>query len=295
MKNIFLIFGFILSFLFTDKVSAQTIGFSGPTTDVASGTRFVFTATGETARKFIGTVPRNPDATVNNSLESGVQCWLYTTNYFNENHVGGQFTYTLTNTNSVAKTVVLKFLLTMSIYDAKGNLSNVLSEWKYVTVTINPAPATPQSVPIYLVQGGVYNSETYLSTDGSTSGGWSNRGIAFKAYNQPWVSLGIIPIYEFTGKAFDSDGTPGLQGVVRHYSRSNQLPTVPLYNAGSLWDTTPPKVAFYAYATQVPGTVPLYRYSYDDTSKNMFTYSATGDVASSFIQNEIVCYVYPNQ
>lgn len=41
MKNIFLIFGVILSFLFPDKVSAQTIGLSGPTTAVASGTNVV--------------------------------------------------------------------------------------------------------------------------------------------------------------------------------------------------------------------------------------------------------------
>lgn len=88
---------------------------------------------------------------------------------------------------------------------------------------------------------------------------------------------------------------PGLPAVVRHYSRSNQLPTVPLNNAGSFWDTTPPKVAFYAYASQVPGTVPLYRYSFGDASRNIFAFSATGEVADSFIQKEIVCYVYPIQ
>lgn len=135
----------IVCFLAANKVCAQTINLSGPTTPVASGTIVTFTVTGETANKHVGSVPTSADAINNDLLVQGVTCKLWDTNYYVDNGVSGKFNYKLINENTVAKTVQLKFRIVIVAYGANGALTTS-DQYFSCFVTINPAP--PPSVNI---------------------------------------------------------------------------------------------------------------------------------------------------
>lgn len=142
--KISLLLGIILCFLVTNKVFAQTLSLSGPTTAVTSGALATFTVAGETANKFMGSVPGFADAIINNLLVSGVTCQLWGTDYFADNSVAGKFIYKLVNENTVAKTVELKFRITVVTKAANGSFT-IGDQYFSCNVTINPAPL-PQNI-----------------------------------------------------------------------------------------------------------------------------------------------------
>lgn len=137
--KISLLLSIVVCFIVTDKVCAQTIGLSGPTTAVASGSIVTFTATGETASKHIGSVPRYAEAIYNNLLVPGITSELWDSYYYADNGVGGKFNYKLINTNTVAKTVQLSFRTSIATYATNGSLTTTVQNFS-CTVTINPAP-----------------------------------------------------------------------------------------------------------------------------------------------------------
>ncbi|RQO71835.1 hypothetical protein DBR43_11395 [Pedobacter sp. KBW06] len=151
--------------------------------------------------------------------------------------------------------------------------------------------AVPKA-PIYMVAG-TNNGEYYLSLNDamSTPAGWSNRGIYYHAYKTQ--APGTIPVYEFKGKSYDNDGEPGLPANLTYYSTSNQKPTEALTGSGSAWEAAPSKVAFYAYSTQVPGTIPVYCYSHE--RMNLFLFIATGEVSDLLVKKHIAFYAFPAQ
>ncbi|WP_157280302.1 hypothetical protein [Pedobacter borealis] len=152
-------------------------------------------------------------------------------------------------------------------------------------------PAVIPKAPVYLIAGNS-NGEYYLSLDDamSTPFGWSNRGIYYYGYKTQ--APGTVPVYEFTGKSYDSSGSPGFPENLTYYSTSAQTPTQVLTGSGSNWSTTSSKVAFYAYNTQVAGTVPIYCYSHESVNLFLFTQNPPGD---SWIQKNIAFYAFPVQ
>jgi hypothetical protein len=138
-SKIYVFFGIILCMLFTNKICAQSIGLTGPTQPVASGTIFTFIATGETANKYVGSVPL-----YGSSITAGVTCPLYATDYYIDNNQAGKFQYRLLNTNTVAKTVEIQFLLQV-MTKINGSLSSS-SQTVKCTVTILPAPSGPLEI-----------------------------------------------------------------------------------------------------------------------------------------------------
>lgn len=132
-----LLLAVIVCFLATNKVCAQAISLSGPTTPVASETIVTFTVMGETANKHVGSVPKSADAINNDLLVPGVSCILWDTDYY-ANGVSGKFNYKLINENTVSKTVQLKFRIVVVAYAANGALTTT-DEYFSCIVTVGPS------------------------------------------------------------------------------------------------------------------------------------------------------------
>lgn len=185
--KISLLLGIIVCLLFNNKVCAQTIGLSGPTTVVPSGTIVTFTATGESANKYIASVPQNADASYY-VVNHGVTCPLWDTiNYFEETGQPGKFNYKLINTNTVAKTVKLNF--TMFIATKTNGSTSFANQNVSYTVTIGPAapvgvdPATLTKInsmgfatdgislgnDYYLVEDDIMLSKAYVNSYSSST------------------------------------------------------------------------------------------------------------------------------
>jgi len=160
-------------------------------------------------------------------------------------------------------------------------------ETRYV-VTV--AYTLPSKVPVYMWASATSDYRLGMS-EPAISSEWSNRGIFYYAYNQQIP--GTVPIYEFEGHVNDANGEPEFPDKVTYYSTSVQGPTEVLPGLGSAWTTVTPKVLFYAFPTQVAGTVPVYCYSND--AGNNFLFIATGEVADVLHQTHIAFYVYPVQ
>jgi hypothetical protein len=170
--------------------------------------------------------------------------------------------------------------------------------------------AVPKA-PIYGIHGvgdfvpGGNNGEFYLSSEGFWTNDlprlspegvmvrpkvWLNKGRYIYAYKDQ--APGTVPIYEFIGKSYKSNGNPGQPANVAYYSTSNQKPTETLTGSGSYWESSPSKVAFYAYSTQIPGTLPVYCYKIE--SDNMFIFMQPNDeLSDSYKQKDIVFYAFP--
>lgn len=158
----------------------------------------------------------------------------------------------------------------------------------YLSSNLIPIRYTPPArVPVY---EWVSNTGSYClgMTIPVSSTTWNSRGIFFYAYN---VQVpGTVPVYEFQGHVNDADGEPEFPANVTYYSTSTQQPIV-LPGLGSGWTSTPPKVLFYAFPTQVAGTVPVYCYS--NAKRNNFVFMATGEIADSYSAIQTVFYAYP--
>jgi hypothetical protein len=147
MKNkLMLLLILALFFQSFEKISAQTLSFSTPTTTVNSGTVVTFTVLNETLSKFIGSVPINAytysaDPTFTAGL---VVCQLNTTHYFNAGQpsVPGKFLYTLTNNGSKPYTVTLTFHDLIIVY---GDVPTTGPGEITYTMTVNPAPQVTYS------------------------------------------------------------------------------------------------------------------------------------------------------
>jgi hypothetical protein len=282
--KISLLLAFFTCLFLINSVSAQ-ISLSGPTTVVPSGTIVRFTATGETANKYIGSVPTYAEAQSGGSTVPGVSAPLWNTNYYTDNHIAGKFDYKLVNTNSVAKTVTLSFGSVL-IVTTTGTSTSYSQQNIYVTVTIAPAP-----VPVYLVAGSS-NGEWYMTTnEASIPFGYGSHGMAYKAFSQAATSLGTVPVYEFTGSAYNSDGSPAFPAKVYYYSTSGALPVAAL-SGGGTWQIASKKIAFYAFTTPVAGTVPVKCFSNTNASLYIFLPGEDDRVANSVVTHTAF-YAYP--
>jgi len=175
--------------------------------------------------------------------------------------------------------VMLKF----TYFDTNQNKTLTV----YVSNIMIPIRYTPPSrVPVYewVSTGGDYCLGMSIPVSSTK---WNSRGIFFYAYN---VQVpGTVPIYEFQGNVNDANGQPSWPQFVTFYSTSTQQPTI-LPGLGSSW-TSSPKVLFYAFQTQVAGTVPVYCYS--NAERNNFVFMATGEIADSYTAIQTVFYAYP--
>ena len=155
-----------------------------------------------------------------------------------------------------------------------------------VAIQFNPA-----KVPIYLLAGQITGDYCLGISEPGTGSKWFSRGIDFYAFKvQP---TGGVPIYEYQGHVNDANGEPEFPENITYYATSLQevLPVLP--GLGSAWTTVTPKILFYAYPTQVAGTVPVYCYS--NAAKNNFLFMATGEIADTYSVYRIAFYAYPVQ
>lgn len=176
-------------------------------------------------------------------------------------------------------------LIKLTYYNTDQNKTiTVFIPQTVVNIQYNP----PAPVPVYQWTNN-NNGHRFGMTIPITSPIWNSRGIYFYAHN---VQVqGSVPVYEFEGHVNDAEGQPELFGdYVSYYSTSSQIPTV-LPGLGSGWSTNTPKVLFYAFPTQVEGTIPVYCYS--NEQRNSFLFMATGEKPSNFTTIGIVFYAYP--
>lgn len=202
MKSILNIFITLFLLICASQIGfAQNIQFNGPTSPVQSGTIVTFSATGETSNTYIGSVPID-GGTNWDSPNPGLRCQLSDTYYYRDTNQASKFNYTLTNTNSVAKTVNLAFNVLIVSFSANGTLTTTNKLLRY-SVTINPPPIVVQPTP-WITQ--LDNSMRYDGADWSCNIEWD----VSKA-NTPTVTFEVYQNGVFKGVFASSTPNDGAE------------------------------------------------------------------------------------
>ena len=175
-------------------------------------------------------------------------------------------------------------LIKLTFFDTEqGQMRTVFFPQSVVNIQYTP----PARVPVYEWLDSSTGDISLGMTIPVPSSRWNSRGIFFYAHN---VQVpGSVPIYEFQGNMYNAEGQPGFPQHVTYYSTSTQQP-ITLPGLGSGWIGTP-KVLFYAFPTQVAGTLPVKCYS--NAERNNFIFMATGEIADSYSPIQTVFYAYP--
>lgn len=130
------LFSALLLFISASSIHAQNITFSGPdgVTSVASGTILALKATGQTAQKFISSVPSFGYSNYyDNSINGDVTCDLWETNYDT-----GVFKYKFVNNGSVAKKIKFLFVNVKITTVSNGVYSTTTTNIEF-EMTVEPA------------------------------------------------------------------------------------------------------------------------------------------------------------
>lgn len=152
----------------------------------------------------------------------------------------------------------------------------------------------PTKSDIYLVshKGSTsdYNDIFQLVT--TVPSGWYNNGIDFKAFTSS-NSIGVngaVAIYQHKFKVFDqSTGLLGDPREIFYYSTSQTLTVTPF--SGYTYQLESSSIAFYAFSTQVAGTIPVYQCSHKNAPIQLYL-SSNADIADSY-NTQIAFYAFP--
>lgn len=156
-------------------------------------------------------------------------------------------------------------------------------------------PEVPVKSPVYLVshKGSTneYNDIFQLQT-GAVPSGWSSNGIDFKAYTSvnSVSQLGAVPIYQYKYKVIDqSSGGLGDPSEIFFYSSNTSISPTPF--PGYSYQLESSTIAFYAFSTQVTGSIPVYRCTHKLAPMQVYL-SSDADINTESYNLQLAFYAY---
>ncbi|MET4081998.1 hypothetical protein ABIB40_001949 [Pedobacter sp. UYP30] len=162
----------------------------------------------------------------------------------------------------------------------------------YNTINVSPLPV---KMPIYLVShkgNNKYQDIFQLQNSYATPFGWNYGGIDFKAYTSvnSVSRLGAVPIYQYKYKVIDqSTGGQGDPSEIFFYSPNTSISPTPF--PGYSYQLESSIVAFYAFNTQVSGTIPVYKCSHKNAPIQVYL-SSDADINDGLYNTQIAFYAY---
>lgn len=182
-----------------------------------------------------------------------------------------------------------RILLLVEYLDYSNQSKTIYSNTRYGIYVVPPTKSN-----IYLVshKGSTSDFNDIFQLVTTVPSGWQNSGISFKAFTSSNAldMNGVVAIYQHKFKVFDqSTGLLGDPREIFYYSTSQTLTVTPFL--GYTYQLESSSIAFYAFSTQVAGTIPVYQCSHKNAPIQLYL-SSNADIADSY-NTQTAFYAFP--
>lgn len=214
MKKYFKIVLFLIITFVANTLNAQTITFKSSVQTIASGTIVTFETTGESASKFIGSVPF-----LGNTSHTDIECSLYNTDYYSDNGQKGKFQYKISNSTSSGKTVTITF--NVLVLTTTNNGTGITSENVKFTHNITVGPQIIPEISNNIISlSAPFSSIENINVDGT-------------------IAQGGNGVFQTTWKIVDNNGNiinniDGITSLANKWTKDNIF-KLPIQNSGEVY------------------------------------------------------------